>query len=251
MRFPDAIGILRDGAFLLSVRYLLRNILRRIIAGNGTAYQGAEVTRIAESGREVEVLVGEERLRFDHVMIASGNWVAGMLDWCGIANGSITASAQPYFDVPSTVSDVRFGIRALPIVFDNRQHHRIMPGLGENSLRLFNALPGKAVEPGTIVEQNDQGEALLSYARSTIRAAEKFDSSDLVLRTCWYVCSQDYLPVVGPSPTNANVSLLIAGCGAGVRTGPGLASALVDQILDVNPQIDLQPYAPGRFARVV
>ena len=107
---------------------------------------------------------------------------------------------------------------------------------------------------GTTEEEVGFDESRTTEARdriieSTLRMLPALESAELVLQTaCLRPVAEDGVIVLGAVPGVEGAFIATGGGRQGIMMGPGMAKAAAGLIANGAAELDLAPYAPGRFS---
>ena len=203
----------------------------------GATIRHGTVQGIQETeGRVSGVVLAGEVVACEKVVLSMGPWTGQVESWLGI---------------PVPIGPLKGQILRLELAGPPLEHAFYSSGGGYVSSK-----PDGLIWVGTTEEQVGFDDRPTAEARETImnRSLELFpilSQARLVLQTaCLRPVSTDGMPIIGEVPDWNGVYLATGAGRKGILLGPVMARSIADLITTGRTDLPIQPFSPGRFAKV-
>jgi monomeric sarcosine oxidase len=215
----------------------------RLRARGGTLREGAQVTRIEPSGDGGRVwLASGETLTADHVVIAAGPWIAGVLPEISIPV-RITRQQVCYF---GGLDQELFGVGRFPIFLAGMNHYGFPmhgPGWLKAGLHRF----GATADPNAgYLPNRDEVEETRAFLRAVIPGAAQAELAGV--DRCMYDVTSDEDFILDRHPGGRGVVIASGFSGHGFKFGVLVGRLLCALALDAAPEFPLERFRLSRFA---
>ena len=237
---PDTVAALHiEGASDVEP-YRLTVALAEAAERRGASVRTGEVTAIhMRAGRVEGVSVasaaGNERVQCDTVVAAMGPWSAAAGDWLGV----------PLPARPLKGQIIRLRAPGPP--------YAMSVGHGGNyaATKPSDGLVWcGTTEEDAGFDETRAPEARDAIAEAVLRMLPALADAEVALQTaCLRPVTPDGAAILGPVPGAEGVYAATGGGRQGIMMGPGMAKALACLIAGGAPELDIERYDPGRFAR--
>ncbi len=232
---PETVGALHVEGGSDVEPYRLTLALAQAAEKRGAVIRTGEVAAVHhDHGRVVGVALGGEEVPCGAVLVAMGPWTAQAEAWFGLR--------LPVRPLKGQI--IRLRAEGAPYALS----------IGHLSNYAMTKPADGLVWCGTTEEEVGFDESRTTEARdriieSTLRMLPALESAELVLQTaCLRPVAEDGVIVLGAVPGVEGAFIATGGGRQGIMMGPGMAKAAAGLIANGAAELDLAPYAPGRFS---
>lgn len=215
---------------------LMRDALQGAAQRHGATIVRGNAELVRDDRGAVRVLVDGQRISTEHVVVAAGAWSASLGNALGI---------------PLAVYPQRGQIAHLEMPGSDTSHWPVVLTFADHYLLTF---PANRVVVGA-TRENDSGfdykltaGGVHQVLGQALRVAPGLSRGTLrEVRIGFRPATADGLPILGRTPGRENVFVATGHGATGLTLGPHAGALIVDLIRGEAVDLDLTPYAPGRF----
>lgn len=235
---PAVLGAVHcAGAARIDGRRLLAALRARVLASGGELRRGSAAVAV-RSGRAVGVSIDGEEVGADTIVVAGGAWSRRVLEPLGV-------------DLP--VRPQRGQLLHLDLAGQATGHWPVVLGFTHQYLLGFpesRVVVGATREDGVGYDYRVTAGGVRAVLDEALRLAPGLRAATFAeARVGFRPVSEDRRPLLGPLPGVPNVFVATGHGGYGLEVGPYSGALLAELILGRPLALDLEPFAPGRFAR--
>ncbi len=192
--------------------------------------------RQSSDGRVTGVVLENEEVACGKVVMAMGPWTGQVEGWLGI---------------PVPVGPLKGQILRLELAGPALEHSFYHSGGGYISAKPDGLIWTGTTEEHVGFDDRPTPEARESILKEATGVMPALSEANVVLQTaCLRPVSEDGLPIIGEVPGRDGVYLATGAGRKGILLGPAMAQATADLITDGHTGLPIEPFLPGRFAKV-
>ncbi|MDI3341416.1 MAG: FAD-dependent oxidoreductase [Sphaerobacter sp.] len=216
---------------------LLRDALLRAAERRGARVRRGDARPVRTGDRVTGVAVDGERIAADVLIVAAGAWSSALGDALGLR---IPVAPQRGQILHLTVPTSETG--RWPIVVGFHSHYLL-------TFPPHRVVAGATREDGSGYDVRMTAGGVHEALSEALRIAPGLAPATLhEVRIGLRPASPDQLPLLGPAPGLANVFLATGHGPSGLQLGPYSGVVVADLARGAQPDVDLAPFAPIRFA---
>ncbi|MBX6341940.1 MAG: FAD-dependent oxidoreductase, partial [Thermomicrobiaceae bacterium] len=214
----------------------LRDALQRAAQRRGATVLRGDARPVREGDRVTAVEVDGRRIGADAVIVAAGAWSPRIGEQVGVRIPVYPQRGQIlHLEVPGAAAG------RWPIVLGFHSHYIL-------TFPESRVVAGATREDGAGYDVRMTAGGVHEALSEALRVAPGLASATLrEVRIGLRPASPDHLPLLGRAPGLANVYLATGHGPSGLQLGPYSGAAVADLALGLRVDLDLAPYAPGRF----